>query len=366
MRAPMLTLLTLGTLSQLAHAASPPNPNSTAPAAATASSGTCVEHIPEGKARPTLTEVFPERGKSGFTAWLKVTLEHGKGESVLPGGFQLQRGSEEAKALERAQFLLPDAHSPSSARIVTKQTPSGLRTTLSIPFVPLPKEPGRQQLVLPSVPIAVSRASGEILTLCTAPHAIAVEDPTANTPNAKPRRNPKPERQQEEWTLLKQLTYGGLAASVAALLGFLFARWWMKRVRPAPPPPPPRPAWEVALEAFKAIDAEGLIEQQRFADHFDRTSDVVRSYLGALYGFDGLESTTREALTQLQRSLPPGQLLEEVQEFLRKADLVKFARLTPTEAECHGALEQGESFVHRTMPHPTVSEAATSTTEATP
>ena len=37
----------------------------------------------------------------------------------------------------------------------------------------------------------------------------------------------------------------------------------------------------------------------RFAEHFDRVSDIVRKYLGLRFGFDGLESTTREALAVL-------------------------------------------------------------------
>jgi hypothetical protein len=30
----------------------------------------CIEHIPEGKARPELVETFPERGKAGYAATL--------------------------------------------------------------------------------------------------------------------------------------------------------------------------------------------------------------------------------------------------------------------------------------------------------
>src|SRR5690606_37750065 len=117
-------------------------------------------------------------------------------------------------------------------------------------FVPLPKKPGRNELVLPPLPIAISRASGELMTLCTAPHPVTVEDPIANEPNPKPKQNPDPLRQREEWTAAKN---AAIVASVALVLGALLA-WligrWLKRPRPAPPPPPPRPPWEVAHEAL--------------------------------------------------------------------------------------------------------------------
>jgi hypothetical protein len=341
---------------------------SAAAAPPTPSPGTCVEHIPEGKSRPPITEQFPSKGKSGFTSWLVVTLEHGKGESVLPGGFQVQHGGDDAKLIEQSQFLLPDPSSPTTARVSSKERAtsgqgSQVVTTVAIPFVPLPRKPGRQELTLPSVPIALSRASGDLITLCTAPHTIAIDDPTANDPQAKPKKNPPGQRQLEEWTLLKQLSYGGLAALTAGLLGFLLAHWWSKRARQLPPPPPPRPPWEIAVESLQRIRRETWIADQRYDFHFDQVSDVVRRYLGAMYGFDGLESTTREALAQLQSKLPPGELLEEIKGFFRKADLVKFARLTPTEAECHGVLEQGERFVQRTMPslHPTEPQVSTAT-----
>jgi hypothetical protein len=55
---------------------------------------------------------------------------------------------------------------------------------------------------------------------------------------------------------------------------------------------------------------------------------------------------------------PPIVVLDEIEAFLRQADLVKFARLTPTEAECEIALERGERIVHQTIPYEPRSGAA--------
>ena len=61
-----------------------------------------------------------------------------------------------------------------------------------------------------------------------------------------------------------------------------------------PPPPPPRPPWEVAFEELDAVRHAGLVDEGRYAEHFDRVCDAVRKYLGGRYGFDGLETTTDE------------------------------------------------------------------------
>jgi hypothetical protein len=235
---------------------------------------------------------------------------------------------------------------------VLKTEPAGTqqKSVLTIPVVPLPEKAGRHQLVLPPLPIAISRASGEVLTLCTKPHAILIEDPIANDPHPKPHPNPPPRRQLEEWKLMKQVALAtAIALVVGALLAWLIGKW-LRRERPLPPPPPPRPPWEVAAEELFDLKNAKLIEAARYAEHFDRVSDVVRKYLGALYGFDGLESTTREILLLLRRlDLEPA-VAREIEAFLKEADLVKFARLTPSVEECESALERAERIVQKTMP----------------
>jgi hypothetical protein len=57
-------------------------------------------------------------------------------------------------------------------------------------------------------------------------------------------------------------------------------------------------------------------------------------------------------LSVLRRVVPPIAVLDVIEAFLRQADLVKFARLTPTAEECIQALERGETTVRRTIPEP--------------
>jgi hypothetical protein len=312
-----------------------------------------VESIPSGAQRPRITEEFPTRGTSGYAATLKVTVEHGKGESVLPRGLEL--GSDAAKILKKAEFVLPDQDGGGAARLEGKPAdpgrPDRVTTVLELPVVPLPDKPGRHVLVLPPLPVAVARASGEVATACTLPHTIVIEDPIAQVPEAKPKPNPPPRMQREEWTSLKTgLLIGSIGLFAGAILTWLLRRW-MTRPRPVPPPPPPRPAWEIALERLDEVRHAGLLEQSRFGEYFDRVSDAVRGYLGARYGFDGLESTTDEILAALNRAESTGGLaLPEVAKFLQDCDLVKFANMTPSHEECTLALQAGERIVRVTMP----------------
>lgn len=330
-------------------------PTASAPSAGAALSaapvsGTCVEHIPEGKARPSLTESFPTQGKSGHVSVLSVTIAHGQGERVLLGALEIESDSDAAKALKLAGFLLPNPKGPGKPRVTSKTTAEGVTTTVRIPIVPLPEEPGRHQLLLPPLPVAMSRASGEVLTLCTQSHGITVEDPAANNPTAKPKENPKPLRQKELWVELRNLVYGASAGLLAAGLLFLFYRWWSRRPKAPKAPPPPRPPWEIALESLHDIRQARLLEQQRWQDHFDRVSDTLRDYLGRRFGFDGLESTTEEVLKALGQRRDAGPIILYVTDFLAETDLVKFANVMPTETQCRGLLERAEGMVRSSIP----------------
>jgi hypothetical protein len=319
-------------------------------APAEAPNPSCTERIPAGKARPKLSESLPDRGTSGHLLTLTLTLEHGKGETVLPGGLAPQAGSPEWRELEQAGLFLPDSSGTGGPKIERTETGDSAKTTVSIGFVPLPAKPGRNRIELPPLPISVARASGDVLVLCTSPHTVTVEDPIANTSSPTPKKNPPPRPQLEEWTFAKNALIVLLIALVVGVLANFLITYLRNRPRAVPPPPPPRPPWEVALEELYDVRHAGLVAEGRFAEHFDRVSDTVRKYLGARYGFDGLESTTREALFVLRRVTPRITVLDTIESFLQKADLVKFARLTPSGEDCELALNRAETLVRETLP----------------
>ena len=272
-------------------------------------------------------------------------MRHGKGERVLPAGLDLASAVEAKKYLQKAGFAIPDQDGGAAAHLWTEpedKERSYSVTHLELPLVVLPEKPGRNVMTLPPLPVAVARANGEIATVCTHPHPIGVEDPTANAPQAEPKPNPPPRPQREEWTALEEgapLGWPRPPRRRAARVPRLQARSRSRsrrsrRRRPAPP-------WEVALERLDEVRHAGLLDAQRHAEYFDRVSDAVRGYLGARFGFDGLESTSDEILTALKKHAggfvrldaaselnapAPGIPLDEVRQFLAECDLVKFAQ----------------------------------------
>jgi hypothetical protein len=348
------------TLSPLVARAAPPDPADAGAAKVWAS---CVEHVPKGATRPRLVERFPERGLSGYAASLEVTVEHGKGETVLPEGFRVQGASDAAKALADAGFVIPEGDAGLAPSVVSEAGTSGApkgapadamasagaSTKVTIPFLVLPKEPGRNAMRLPPIPIAVRRASGELVTVCTRAHPILVEDPIANEVDPKPRANPPARVQRERWVMAERVALGALGG---ALLTLFFAYLYLSyRRRPKPEPyVEPKLPWVLALEELAAIRSSTLLVDGQTDEYFDRVSNTIRKYLGGRYGFDGLESTTDELRALLKRVRPKVTELQRIGEFLAECDLVKFARMVPTESDCLAALVRGEEIVEKTMP----------------
>jgi hypothetical protein len=356
--------VSFATLALAQPSGSAPAPVVSAPAPAASASGAppassarpsasdeaCVEQVPAGKERPRVVEEVPSHGTSGHALTIRLVIDHGKGETVLPSGFQAQSQSSELERLESRGLYLPDPDGGAGPVLERKESGERATTTLSLSFVPLPKKPGRTVVVVPPFPISIARASGDVIVVCTKRHEVSIEDPIANEPSPKPKANSPPRPQREVWTLLKNVVMiGGVALVVGALVAFLVTLW-MRRPRPAPPPPPARPPWETAFEELYDLRHAGLVAEGRFAEHFDRASDIVRKYLGARYGFDGLESTTREALFVLRRVTPPIGPLETIETFLRQADLVKFAKTVPSADDCELVLTRAERIISDTLP----------------
>ncbi len=308
----------------------------------------CIEHVPSEASRPKLTEEFPERGLAGHAMVLRVSVEHGKGETVFPAGLQIQ--ADAARALAESGLVVPSPDGGSGPSITTRAVGDHAATDVVISFVALPPKPGRHVLMLPPLPITLARASGEIVTVCTMPHRVVVDDPIANEPEPMPKLNPPPRHQRELWTLARDVSYGLLVGAVIAAVATWLILRWLRRPRPLPPPPPPRPPWETALSELAELRGAGLVAAGQMTELIDRASDIVRRYLGQLYGFDGIESTTDEVLQSLRSRVLDKTTALAVAQLLSWSDLVKFARVAPTPDDCTRVLDESEQVVRSTIP----------------
>lgn len=97
-------------------------------------------------------------------------------------------------------------------------------------------------------------------------------------------------------------------------------------------------AMRIRKEAFKTLEEmkrKGLTKPSDFESYYVHLIDSVRFYLEECYSFRATRETTREFLTDLDKNqLLSESLKGDLREFLVRADLVKFARYTPSKEEC--------------------------------
>ncbi len=139
------------------------------------------------------------------------------------------------------------------------------------------------------------------------------------------------------------------AAAIAAALWGLF-HWWRKRPR-VPKPVRPRPAWEIAYDRIRELDAKQLPERGAYGPYYVELSSIVRHYIEDRFSLRAPEQTTQEFLYVAAQSgllNPDHQKL--LARFLRHSDRVKFARYQPTVNEMEHSMADVLRFIDETIP----------------
>lgn len=233
-----------------------------------------------------------------------------------------------------------------------RSEPRGERVLTTYELDLLALEPG--EVHIPPLTLRVVGPNGELGSVHTSEHALKVSSLIANEPNAQPKPVTKPVSVMRDDYTLAWIAGGLLAVALIAAATLLLARWLKRRPKPVLPPPPPRPPWELALERLQALarEKDHLFAEQRGEFFIDGISDALREYLGRRYGFDGLERTTGEVLTTLERLRPQKLSLSGVSLLLEQCDLVKFARVAPDAAQAADLLNGAFGIVRATTPTP--------------
>jgi hypothetical protein len=155
---------------------------------------------------------------------------------------------------------------------------------------------------------------------------------------------------QREWgdlLIVAAIVGGGLL--LVAIVVFLIVYFGMQRKPDAPEKIVPAHVW--ALAELDRLARDDLIGAGRYHDFYFRLSDIVRQYIERRFGIMAPERTTEEFLLEAKRSSSLGEAHKDLLAgFLRAADMVKFARHTPSAEECNAAFAAARGFVEQTVP----------------
>lgn len=211
--------------------------------------------------------------------------------------------------------------------------------------------------VLPSIEVPYVAASGEAKVAATPEVRVQVVstlgDETA--PELASSGTPVPVRVRNQLLLWILAGLGvSLVTAVASILGYRRLKAWLDSRRP---PPPPRPAHEVAFERLAEIEAMGLVESGDFQQLALLVSEVLREFMGATFGFAGIDLTTWEVLRVLEGRDLRRLSRPELEDFLSLCDLIKFAKYAPSIEEASSLVRRARDAVERVMAAPAIPSA---------
>ncbi len=142
------------------------------------------------------------------------------------------------------------------------------------------------------------------------------------------------------WLLLG--TLGAVALAIAGLR--LYRRYRRIRLYGAPLPDP----WDEALAALEAIPVSDWLANGLVKRYYYTVSEVLKRYLTRRFNFPAIDQTT----TEIARSMKQLRIeqRERFGEFFEQADLVKYAKYVPPDADASAALETARELVKATIP----------------
>ena len=158
------------------------------------------------------------------------------------------------------------------------------------------------------------------------------------------------------WGVFRWILLGLLLAGISVGVWYL-TRWLKKRksaeVEEPVDPETLRPCDEVALEKLDLIKQEKAWVSGEHKRYFSELTFVVREYIGRRFEVHSTEKTSEDTLAAMKPILiQNGQkdLYGKLETMLRLADLVKFAKWTPTPDENEISLASAYTFVRETAP----------------
>lgn len=110
-----------------------------------------------------------------------------------------------------------------------------------------------------------------------------------------------------------------------------------------------KPAHEIALWRLQALIEEDLVKAGEIKEFYERISNILRCYIEHRFDLRAPERTTEEFLSELAvTDVLAVSDKNDLAEFLKHCDLVKFARHSPTDEQIQRTFDMVTGFIEKT------------------
>ncbi len=162
--------------------------------------------------------------------------------------------------------------------------------------------------------------------------------------------------EEDMWPFLKAYLPYFILAIAVLFLAWRFWLQWKKRQTPPVVQQISYPPHVIAERLLAELRAKKLWQNGKTKEFYSELSRILRGYLEDQFTMPALESTTDELITDLEERDFDAKIIEKVQNLLRTADLVKFAKVEPPTDLHDDFLGDTENIVATTKPQPVENE----------
>jgi len=154
-------------------------------------------------------------------------------------------------------------------------------------------------------------------------------------------------------SLKEILTYFIPIVLLLALIGWFLYRRFTKKNKPVPESiwdNEEIPAHIAAISSLERLRNKKLWQAGKIKQYHSELTFILRMFIEKRFAVNALEMTTSEICVELPKHIQLPQPVGQLEEVLRVADLVKFAKLQPLPNENEKSLEQAIEFVKANVP----------------
>ena len=162
---------------------------------------------------------------------------------------------------------------------------------------------------------------------------------------------------------IKEYVYWGAAAAVLLAVIIYLVIKYIRRRKGRTGPKRVVPPHVQAIRALEKLHSRKLWQNGKHKEYYSQLADIVRIYIEGRYGIGALEMTSDQILDAM-REVNDERLREKLRELFSLADLVKFAKMTPSPEDNEQAYFDAYFYVEETkeIPDPAQSPAAAGAT----
>ena len=273
---------------------------------------------------------------------------------------QLSYGFELPAVPESVELGLPDFVTPGepltgtilsvtpwmvdTLRVIREAKDAPARYDLRIWFVLTPQDEGEYEL--PALSVSRKGVNAGTDTLFFDPQALSVKTMPVDTATYVP--HDIKDQARYPLTAREIVTAAAVIFYGAAILIAIWCLIRLYRGRNRDEARPDEPAHITALRRLDRYRGKEFWVPEKQKAFYSGVTDALRGYMAGRYGIGAMEMTTAEIFDALKTTDAPKELCSEMQGLFERADFVKFAKYTASDAENATVLPQAVRFVTET------------------